>query len=178
MATLPPQQCLSSRWDVEAFQQRLVQHLRRWGLAYLGLLAVATWFHANYALGLNASPSLPQHMFLIHKGELPKRGDYLAFRWLGGGPYAAGVTFVKVVAGMPGDVVTAGDRVFYVNGEPSGMAKTVSRQGEPLRPGPTGTVPAGHYYVSAPHPDSLDSRYALTGWITQSQIIGRAYALF
>jgi conjugal transfer pilin signal peptidase TrbI len=32
--------------------------------------------------------------------------------------------------------------------------------------------------VRAPHPDSLDSRYALTGWIAEDQIIGRAYALF
>jgi conjugal transfer pilin signal peptidase TrbI len=32
--------------------------------------------------------------------------------------------------------------------------------------------------VRAPHPDSLDSRYALTGWVTQAQIIGRAHVLF
>ena len=39
-------------------------------------------------------------------------------------------------------------------------------------------LPAGRYYVRAPHPDSLDSRYRLTGWISDAQIIGRAYALF
>jgi conjugal transfer pilin signal peptidase TrbI len=61
---------------------------------------------------------------------------------------------------------------------PVGYAKTVSRQGQPLDPGPTGTLPPGHYYVRAPHPDSLDSRYRLTGWIADAQIIGRAYALF
>jgi hypothetical protein len=32
--------------------------------------------------------------------------------------------------------------------------------------------------VRAPHPDSLDSRYRLTGWIEASQIVGRSYALF
>ena len=37
---------------------------------------------------------------------------------------------------------------------------------------------ADRYYVQAGHPDSLDSRYALTGWIHRSQIIGRARALF
>ena len=39
-------------------------------------------------------------------------------------------------------------------------------------------APAGRYYVRAPHPDSLDSRYRLTGWVSEEQIIGRAYALF
>jgi conjugal transfer pilin signal peptidase TrbI len=79
---------------------------------------------------------------------------------------------------MTGDTVTRVDRDFFVNGTPVGHAKTVSRQGVALEPGPTGIVPAGRYYVRAPHPDSLDSRYRLTGWISESQIIGRAYALF
>jgi conjugal transfer pilin signal peptidase TrbI len=169
---------LFPRFDAEAFRQRAELHLGRWGIPYLVLLVGAAWFHANYALGLNASPSLPHRFFLIHKGELPKRGEYVAFHWLGGGPYPAGVTFVKVIEGMPGDVVTSADRVFSVNGVPVGYAKTVSRQGQPLDPGPTGTLPTGHYYVRAPHPDSLDSRYQLTGWIAESQIIGRAHALF
>ncbi len=39
-------------------------------------------------------------------------------------------------------------------------------------------MPIGSYYVRAPHPDSLDSRYALTGWVSLSQIFGRAHALF
>jgi conjugal transfer pilin signal peptidase TrbI len=132
----------------------------------------------HFSLGLNATPSLPHHLFLIHKGELPKRGQYVAFRWPGGGPYPAGVTFVKLLAGLPGDRVTRVDRNFYVNGISGGIAKTVSRRGDPLELGATGVLPAGHYYVQAPHPDSLDSRYRLTGWISQSQIIGRAYAIF
>ena len=41
-----------------------------------------------------------------------------------------------------------------------------------------GTLPDAAYYVRAPHPDSLDSRYRLTGWVSQAQIIGRAHALF
>jgi conjugal transfer pilin signal peptidase TrbI len=166
------------RFDAASFRRRLAAHLRRWGMAYLVLLLGAAWFHANYAFGLNASPSLPHRFFLIHKGEQPERGQYVAFRWPGGGPYPAGVTFVKVIAGMPGDVVTAADRAFFVNGAPVGYAKIVGRQGQPLELGPTGTLPPGRYYVRAPHPDSLDSRYLLTGWISESQIIGRAYALF
>ena len=41
-----------------------------------------------------------------------------------------------------------------------------------------GVIPAGHYYVYAPHKDSLDSRYALVGWISEEEIIGRTFSLF
>ncbi len=162
----------------QVFRARLIHHLKRWTLVYL-LAALATiWFNAHYTVALNVSESLPVRFFLVHRGEIPKRGDYVAFHWLGGGPYPGGATFIKVVAGVPGDSVIQMDRDFYVNCRPTGLAKRMSRQGLALEPGPTGTLPAGNYYVHAPHPDSLDSRYALTGWVSQSQIIGRAHALF
>lgn len=59
-----------------------------------------------------------------------------------------------------------------------GFAKEYSKSGVPLKPGLAGVIPNGHYFVSADHPDSLDSRYALTGWITDDQIIGQAFRLF
>ena len=166
------------RFDFESFRERLDEHLRRRAVAYLLATFGAALFQAHFCFGLNASGSLPHRFFLIHKGELPQRGQYVAFRWRGGGPYPAGATFVKIVAGLPGDTVTGADRDFFVNGTHVGKAKTVSRQGVPLELGPTGVLPAGRYYVQAPHPDSLDSRYRLSGWISQNQIIGRAYALF
>ncbi len=164
--------------DGRALGVQLTRHLLRWGLAYLLLAAAGLWFGAYYRFGLNVTESLPYRLFLIHKGELPARGQYMAFRWRGGGTYPAGATFVKVVAGMPGDVVSRVDRDFFVNGQAVGHAKSISRQGSQLEPGPTGTLPAGAYYVRTPHPDSLDSRYALTGWVSQTQLIGRAYAIF
>lgn len=166
------------RFDRDSFRRRLRVHARRWGIAYLLLIVGAALFQAHFGFGLNASTSLPHRFFLIHKGELPQRGEYIAFRWHGGDPYPTGVTFVKIVAGMAGDTVTRVDRDFFVNGTHVGQAKTVSRQGLPLELGPTGVLPAGRYYVRAPHPDSLDSRYRLTGWVSDEQIIGRAYALF
>ena len=166
------------RFDLDSFRVRLANHLRNWGIAYLLLIVAAVIFQAHYGFGLNASPSLPYRLFLIHKGEMPQRGEYIAFRWHGGGPYPVGVTFVKIVAGISGDTVTRADRDFFVNGTHVGQAKTVSRQGVPLELGPTGILPAGRYYVRASHPDSLDSRYRLTGWVSEDQIIGRAYALF
>ena len=155
--------------------EHVVRHLP---LIALPLVGAALWFQVHYTIGLNVTPSLPYRLFVIHKGERPARGDFVAFRWPGGGPYAAGATFVKEIAGLPGDVVTRRERSFFVNGVPVGEAKTQSLAGETLEPGPTGIVPADAYYVRAPHPDSLDSRYALLGWVAQSTVIGRAYALF
>ena len=156
----------------------LASHLRRWAIAYLAILIVATLFKMNFVFGINSSASLPHRLFLIHKGEMPSRGDFVAFRWAGGGPYPAGVTFIKVLAGMPGDEVTRDAQGFHLNGISVGVPKPVSRRGQALEPGPTGRIPEGRYYVQAGHPNSLDSRYWLTGWIHASQIIGRARALF
>lgn len=167
--------------DTEHYMQTLRSNLQRYGITYLSLLVLilaALLFRTYFTFGLNASPSLPHTLYLIHKSATVERGQYVAFRWLGGGPYPAGVTFVKIMAGMPGDTVTEIDRQFFVNGIAVGTAKRLSRKNAPLEVGPTGVIPSAHYYVKATHPDSLDSRYRLTGWISQTQIIGRAYALF
>jgi len=178
---LEPRAVLAATWarfDGARFRIRTATHLRRWGLAYAAALTGALWFHSHYALGLNATHSLPGTLYLIERGALPQRGEHVAFRWAGGGPYPAGVTFIKVLAGQPGDTVTREDATFVVAGTALGQAKPTSRRGEPLDPGPTGALPEGRYFVFAPHPDSLDSRYALTGWIARKQIIGRARAIF
>jgi conjugal transfer pilin signal peptidase TrbI len=182
IAALSPQaflrRFLLRRFDRAVFRERLIRHFRRWTLAYLLAALAAAWFDANFTVGLNVTESLPDRFFLIHRGEQPGRGDYVAFRWPGGGPYPAGVTFIKQIAGLSGDVVTQVDRDYFVNGQPMGHAKPLNRQGLTLEPGPTGTLPDAAYYVRAQHPDSLDSRYGLTGWVSQAQIIGRAHALF
>ena len=167
-----------SRFDRERFRTKLSFHLRRWSWVYLLVSSVAFAFHARYAIGLNVTASLPYRLFVIDKADHPERSQYVAFRWPGGGPYAAGATFVKQIIGIPGDVITRVNRSFFVNGHPAGLAKPLSQSGQALALGPTGTLPSGRYYVRAPHPDSLDSRYALLGWISECQIIGRAYVLF
>jgi len=178
---LEPRALLAATWarfDAAQFRIRTTAHLLRWGLAYATTLVGALWFHSHYAFGLNATHSLPGTLYLIERGAPPQRGEHVAFRWAGGGPYPAGVTFIKVLAGQPGDTVARYGATFVVAGTALGQAKPASRRGEPLEPGPTGTLPEGRYFVFAPHPDSLDSRYALTGWIAREQIIGRARAIF
>lgn len=150
---------------------------RRW-FWIAGLLALF-WFVNHYKLGINASRSLPEHVYLIDKKDHALgRGEYVSFRWHGGGPYQQGVSFTKIVAGLPGDVVTIVDRRIYINGEYLSTAKERATTGQLLHIGPAGVIPPSHYYVHATNPDSLDSRYAITGWISAQQVTGKARPLF
>lgn len=60
----------------------------------------------------------------------------------------------------------------------SWRAKPISKGGKPLQHGPVGIIPNGHFFMSAPHPDSLDSRYALVGWVAETELVGRAISLY
>ena len=55
--------------------------------------------------------------------------------------------------------------------------EVIAKTGQKLALGPDGVIPEGHYFVYAPNSDSLDSRYALTGWISQKAVRGRPIPL-
>jgi len=80
--------------------------------------------------------------------------------------------FGKRVSGVPGDIITEQNRIYFVNGEAVAKAKLESRLGEPLALGPTGRVPKGCYFVTSEHKDGFDSRYAAIGWICGPRILG------
>ena len=46
---------------------------------------------------------LPYYAWLIKKGEMPGRGDYVSFAGRGIPAYTDGVGWVKIISGMPGD---------------------------------------------------------------------------
>ena len=158
-------------------------HFARRAPVYLWLLVAVAAFGRWFALTLNVSDSLPGTVFLVHKGTRPDKGELAAFRYAGGGPYERGALFLKQALGVAGSSVIGKDvgsgyRDYSVDGRYVGRAKPKSRTGMPLDPGPTGVVPTGHYYLAAPNPDSLDSRYALVGWVAEDQIVGRAFRIF
>jgi conjugal transfer pilin signal peptidase TrbI len=157
------------------------------GRAYLllcGVLSVvfagglAAHLKYGYDIAENLSTSLPGHIYIYRVGEPFTKGDLIAFHWHGGATYPAGTVFIKPVVGVPGDVVRREGRKVWVGDHFVGIAKTHSLAGVPLTPAATGPIAAGNYFVATPNPDSLDSRYALTGNITQAAIIGRAHELF
>ncbi|WP_225008014.1 S26 family signal peptidase [Novosphingobium percolationis] len=173
--TLPP----------TAMGSTTVTHRRWWprlvlwtglGCGAAALSALAT-FRESHALLINASPSLPYWAIWLNRSATPARGDLILFeppasallqRHFGKGP----MIFGKRVAGVAGDRVTRKAATFFVNGRAVAVAKPFSRSGEPLLPGPTGTLPPGCYFVATENKDSFDSRYAAIGSICGARVLG------
>lgn len=157
--------------------------VRRYGL-WIGLfLSLIFCLTGRYQLALNVTHSLPQTLFLIEKkNHNVTRGDYMAFRWVNGDPIPNGIVVIKEVVGAAGDSVHHRQKKdgswVEINGKAISLIKPFAQNGAALVPGTTGVIPEKHYFVHAPHPDSLDSRYALTGFVNHAQIVGRAIPLF
>ena len=152
------------------------------GAAFVvGVLVFALWIATagyDFTLTENLTSSLNGHIYLHKRDDPFARGDLIAYRWQGGATYPRGAIFIKQVVGMPGDRVRRIGNTFWVAGRYVGVAKPRSKAGVPLTPAVEGVIPAGEYFVASPHPDSLDSRYVLSGNIKRMAIIGRAYEIF
>ncbi|MGE7199754.1 signal peptidase I [Brevundimonas naejangsanensis] len=138
-------------------------------LGYKGGEALLT----RYRIGFNATTSLNDWGYVIDRNNrAPRRGDLVEFVVPDNDYYPAGASFVKRVAGVPGDLVERrGDEVF-VAGAKVGKVKAHDSQGRPAAPGPLGVIPQGHFFVAGEHVDSLDSRYAIVGFIENRRIRG------
>lgn len=151
---------------------------RRWWLYALAGAGFA--YCANhYRIALNMSDSLPESMYLVVLDSKPTAvGEFVAFEWQRNTFYRRDWTFVKRVAGVAGQKVSVNGRQVFIDGKPVGYAKPRSLHGVPLSPIKEGVIPEGFVYAQAPHPDSLDSRYEVTGLIQTARVIGKAYAIF
>lgn len=171
---LPGRDAASERALKLARNRRFIVALVAWSAAFSLLILVAKpWFRLAY----NSSESLPGVLYLIAVGQLPLRGQLIAFYPPRNRFYREGMFFVKQVRGVGGDVVTRRDRDFFINDQHLAQAKALSLKGLPLQPGPEGVLPDGSYWVWTPHPDSFDSRYADVGWIPPDRVLGRAFRL-
>jgi len=152
-----------------------------WGMALMAIIATCT--APFYSFAINMDHSLPGHLFFIHKGEYPKKGELVAFEFQGYEPwFPKGTIFVKKLSGTAGDVVTAtnhqGCVSYQVNDTVIGCSRPKTHDGHILVPGPVGRVPEGRIVVRGTSYDSFDSRYAGVGWIRHEQVIGHAYRIF
>lgn len=171
----------SCNWSSKAkfLAHELIAHYKKHWMLWAISVTVLVTFQLFFKLGINVTESLPFKAFLVTKFDHKvSKGDYVSFAWEGSNPYPKGIEFVKIVKGVPGDVVSFRGQLVFVNGEFVAIAKKQSKTGTSLDLGPSGVIPEGSFFVYAPHPDSLDSRYAITGWIRQSAIRGRAYPIF
>jgi len=161
-----------------------VRLIRKWLLSTLvaigSILAIAMvlvsllspWYITNI------DQSLPGLVYEIDRGTMPVRNDIAGISIPPNPYYPDGAPFLKIIAGMPGDVVSRQGRMFYVNGVLIAEAKEQTQLGNPLTLGPTGIIPPEHYFVWTPHRDSYDSRYNEIGWIPAQHILGVAWRLF
>ena len=122
----------------------------------------------------NIDESLPGLFYQIDRRGLPARNDVAGITVPANPYYPEGAPFLKIVKGVPGDVVSCDGRRFFINGVFVAEAKEQTQRGNPLTLGPTGVIPPGHYFVWTPHKDSYDSRYGEIGWITTEHILGKA----
>ncbi len=137
-------------------------------IAMVSLSILSPWFVTNI------DESLPGLVYEIDRGAMPIRNEIAGIKVPRNPYYPDGAPFLKIIGGIPGDVITRQGNTFYVNGTALVEAKTETKHGHPLTPGPTGVIPLGHYFVYTPHQDSYDSRYAEIGWITSAHILGTA----
>ena len=169
--------------ELQARSLQVLNGVNSWAIRHwfaIGATLVALFIFTNhYKIGINASSSLPYHLFIIDKNnKTVEKNAYVAFRWHGGGPYEQGINFVKQVKGVPGDVVSIQGRQFFINDVYVSTAKERATTGQLLNIGPTGIIPEGRFFVFAPNVDSLDSRYQITGWIAASAVVGLAIIIF
>ena len=147
------------------------------GLAVMAAVA-ALWLLAASRVHVNTSWSDDAWGYAAVPllGADPRSGDRVLFE----PPDAvdAAVPYLKTVRGLPGSRVTVdADRTVRVDGAALARAKTRALDGRPLAAIAPGTIPSGHYYLHADHPDSHDSRYAEIGLVPRERILGRAVAL-
>src|SRR3989338_6558751 len=90
----------------------LYEYLRRQYKTYILLLLAYLAFSLRYEFAVNASVSLPGTLFLIEKGDLPKRGENVAFNYQSDFLYPQGTRFLKRVMCTAGDSVESSDHKY------------------------------------------------------------------
>lgn len=145
-----------------------------WGSA----IALPVLYALNhYGIGyikVNLTPSIDKGIYWVMPGVPVMKGDDVAFYYQGSF-FEKGAELLKHCVAMEGDSIERrGHQVFINHFATPALLKSMSLQGVPLNPGPTGIVPKSHYYLLGDHKDSFDSRYDYVGFVHQDQVIGKA----
>lgn len=133
--------------------------------------------------GMAPAASAGDHVFVEGISFLfraPRRGDVVAFKTAGLASLPQDQTYLKRIAGEPGEHVQLVDAVLYINDHATdltnvaGPTRYISPSFNGVSPPPTDTrIPLAHYFVLGDNTmNSLDSRYY--GAIPRTNIIGRA----
>ncbi len=162
--------------------------------------------HYLFAYSPKEHTCLPYRVWLIEKGVMPRRGEYVSFVGRGIPHFADGVRWVKMITGMPGDRVEVQNvslddpkEAETQTVEVNGMPVTLRVQGYVHLQNPHNVtltyrvfekdtkgrkmpvvqaqeIPAGKYFVIATSARTYDSRY--WGLVDEKNILGAAYPMF
>ncbi len=160
----------------------------------------------SVAFTIRGQECFPYRFWLIRKGIIPERGEYVAFK---NHRIDERATWVKIISGKDGDRIevvrvteedmrrpqdlfkvyieeigkelTTQGFVFLHNSDPFNSSQVFEvfekdTKGRDLPMIEEGRIPKGKYFVSSPAVRSYDSRY--WGLVDESEIIGKAYPIF
>ena len=160
----------------------------------------------SVAFTIRGQECFPYRFWLIKKGIIPERGEYIAFK---NHRIDARATWIKIISGKDGDRIevvrvteedmrrsqdlfkvyieeigkelTIQGFVFLHNSDPFNSSQVFEvfekdTMGRDLPMIEEGRIPRGKYFVSSPAVRSYDSRY--WGLVDESEIIGKAYPIF
>ncbi len=142
------------------------------------IVMTIAYVQKHYLVVHNKSESLPNHWFVISKGQIPHKNQIFAFKAKDNPAYKAGEIFIKIAGGVSGDEVKITERNFFINDQFIGTAKTESLKGLPLEMSDAGIIPEHSFFAYTTHKDSYDSRYKEIGLINEQDIIGTAVLAF
>lgn len=134
-------------------------------LCVIGLSAVCYW--KGYGLRYNTSESLPYTFYVSMPATTPEKWQTMDFRL-----NKSHATFVKIVAGIPGDRIENKNHKIYVDDSEIGNLL------EGYEPIAEGIIPEGFYFMWGTHPHSFDSRYAEFGLVPKNAIKERLCPIF
>ncbi len=159
---------------LKGFDKKGFKKAFRWthGLAasFLVLIVLASFY---FEIKVNVSRSLPHYLYLVQKKSTPLKGAFVAFYH----PLFAGL-LIKRVEGVSGDQIEIRANNVYVGNRHICPLVDRNAQREVLRPIQYKAIPKGYYFVAGDHRKSFDSCYEAFGLVHQSQVEGRAWAIF
>lgn len=134
--------------------------------------------HFGLRVGLNASSSLPDTFYLTSIGVEPKKGEKALFHPPRNKFYPEEMEFMKIVAGVGGDIIKINENKLFINDVDLGVIKHLSSSGDELFPIEEGVIPTGYFFMWTPHVNSYDSRYKSIGLIHEDSVIGVSRSVF
>ena len=159
----------------------LLAILRRQGIILVAvavsllLFGFVAWYF-GVRVWRNNTESMPLGWYIFWPSHDPRRGDIVAAcppgeertlglerGYLGPGPCNGAANLLKIVAGIPGDLVVVTNAGVCINGHHLSHSARLQwdQKHRPVPQIPSGQfrIPPGGYWLASPHPASWDSRY-------------------